>query len=93
MLRRGEIFAALDRVVADILLQDARLPGLDLEDLVADVRADPRWRAVAVVIFSASIDVHELGERLGVPYLEKPFTPREAIRVLDAALAPRAATV
>lgn len=84
----GEILPALAREQPDLLLQDVRMPGLDLERLVFDLRADPRWRRLPVVIFTASMDVDEIGERVqAAGTIEKPFRPRDLLVVLSAALA------
>jgi CheY-like chemotaxis protein len=84
----ADISAALDREQPDVILQDVRMPGLDIEALVLAIRADPRWKRLPIVIFTASMDAHEVRERVeahGV--IDKPFKPEELLRVLRAALA------
>lgn len=77
----------IEREAPDILLQDLRMPGLDLERLVFELRASPRWRTLPIVIFTASMDVDEVVGRIGAAGLvEKPFTPQEIRQVLAAAL-------
>jgi CheY-like chemotaxis protein len=70
----------------DVLLQDVRMPGLDLERLIREIRAVPALNDLPIVLFSASFETLEVGERLGVKtVLEKPFKPRDLARILEAA--------
>ena len=86
--RAQEIREAIAREEPDVVLQDVRMPGLDLEGLVMGLRADPRWRRLPVVLFTASMDADEIAERLGArAVLEKPFKMSELRRVLDEAVA------
>ena len=83
----GHILAAVEREAPDILLQDVRMPGLDLEVLVFELRHHDRWRDLPIVIFTASMNVEEIGERIGAAgLLEKPFRPHELRSVLAQAL-------
>lgn len=80
-----DILHAMELVQPDILLQDVRMPGLDLDKLISTIRGDPRWRHVAIVIFTASMDLDEIAERLGLAtVLEKPFKPQELLDALDS---------
>lgn len=65
------------------LLQDARMPGLDLPELVSSVRAaDP---LVDIVLFSAGMDTQERALALGLDaWLEKPFRVDELLRAVKA---------
>jgi CheY-like chemotaxis protein len=70
-----------------ILLQDVRMPGLDLQALVKEIRADATIAATPVLLFSASMDLDELAERVGAPLsLEKPFRPRELQDAIQSVL-------
>lgn len=69
----------------DILLQDVRMPGLDLPAHLRAVRADPALRGVAVVLCSASVELPDLVRALrpdGV--LEKPFRGDHLLAYLRA---------
>ena len=70
----------------DVVLQDVRMPGLDVEALVRAIRADPEVAHTPVVLFSASMEIFDLEERVrpaGV--LEKPFKPEEAVAAIERA--------
>ncbi|HET6403607.1 MAG TPA: response regulator [Candidatus Thermoplasmatota archaeon] len=83
----GSIRAAIERERPDLVLQDVRMPGLDLESLVLDVRRDARFRALPFVVFTASMDVDGIVERVQASgLLDKPFSPQELRAAIDAAL-------
>lgn len=70
----------------DVLLQDVRMPGLDLERLMKEIRGDASIAGTPVILFSASMDVGDVQARVGATgFLEKPFKPGEVTRaVMDA---------
>lgn len=71
----------------DVLLQDVRMPGLDVQELVKHLRADPVIGKTPVLLFSASMDLDELAERVGaLRSLEKPFRPLQLHEAIQAAL-------
>ncbi len=83
------VLAMLARERPDLLLQDVRMPGLDLAQLVAAIRADPLVRHVPVLLFSASMDLPDIQARVGAAgFLEKPFKPEEVVHAIRRALAP-----
>lgn len=83
----AEVLPLLRREKPDILLQDVRMPGLDLDKLLESVRADPKVAGVPVVLFSASMDLADVQSRVGAAaILEKPFKPHEILGVIDEAL-------
>lgn len=85
--RADDIVTTLERERPDVLLQDLRMPGLDLEKLVQRLRSDPRWKRLPLVIFTASMDAEDIGERVGAfALLDKPFRPSELDEVLSRAL-------
>src|SRR5438876_9311212 len=49
-----------------VILQDVRMPGLDLGALLRTLRADRELSAIPVVVFSASMDMDEIAARLDV---------------------------
>lgn len=78
----SSIHARVAAEAPDLLLQDVRMPGLDLDALLDGLRQDPQTRTVPVLLFSASIDLPVIQERVGAAgYLEKPFRPNQ---ILDA---------
>jgi CheY-like chemotaxis protein len=71
----------------DLLLQDVRMPGLDLDKLVASLRAEPSLKRIPILLFSASMDLGETAVRVGAEgVLDKPFKPNEVLDAVKAAL-------
>lgn len=71
----------------DLLLQDVRMPGLDLHALVGEIRGDPELRHLPVLLFSASMDLADIAARLGAhTHIEKPFKPTELVAAIQGAL-------
>ncbi|HET6405745.1 MAG TPA: response regulator [Candidatus Thermoplasmatota archaeon] len=84
----AEILGSIESAKPDVVLQDIRMPGLDIEELVRTVRADPRWARLPFVLFTASMDAEEVGARVGAALvLDKPFKPHELLRAIEGALA------
>lgn len=82
-----EISSTLEREQPDVILQDVRMPGLDLDRLVRELRADPRWQRLPLVVFTASMEAEDIFQRLGArAVLEKPFKPDELARAVSGAL-------
>jgi two-component system, chemotaxis family, chemotaxis protein CheY len=78
----------------DLILADLNMPAVGGTDLAARLRADPRTRAIPLIIVSAEASAQRIQElsRLGVrQYIHKPFTP-EQIRqtLLEVVAAPHA---
>lgn len=81
------IRAAIDEHEPDVLLQDIRMPGLDLERLVRELRQDARWARLPIVLFTASMEAQEIGERVGAHVvLDKPFRPAQLAAAIEGAL-------
>jgi DNA-binding response OmpR family regulator len=79
---------ALDKMETfspDLVLLDLRLPKLEGMDVLWEMRQNPRWNNVPVVIISVDSSPQTMlqGWRLGVDsYFIKPFDPDELIRVV-----------
>lgn len=72
----------------DLLLQDVRMPGLDLDKLVGAIRADRSLDRMPILLFSASMDLGETAQRVGAEgVLDKPFKPNEVLDAVKSALA------
>ena len=73
----------------DLLLQDVRMPGLDLDRLVGAIRADKQLAKLPILLFSASMDLDEIQQRVGASgILEKPFKPTEIVEAIQVAMTP-----
>jgi len=74
--------------VPDLIFIDLLMPGLDGERTIAQMRADPRLRAVPVVVVSARDmvgDTATLGTHIGV-YSQRPVSIAEGVKRLQALL-------
>lgn len=83
----AEILPMLRRERPDLLLQDVRMPGLDVNTLAKQMRADPLIGTIPILLFSASMEVEEIAQRVGAAsHLEKPFKPHELVSAIEGAL-------
>ena len=79
---------ALDKMEVwspDLVLLDLRLPKLEGMDVLWEMRQNPKWSNIPVVIISVDSSPQTMlqGWRLGVDsYFIKPFDPDELIRVV-----------
>lgn len=84
------LLGALRALRPDVLLQDVRMPGLDLAAHVAAIRADPALRGTAVVLCSATMELDDLARELRADgTLEKPFRGDRLVAYLEAFSAAR----
>ncbi|HVM44365.1 MAG TPA: response regulator [Candidatus Thermoplasmatota archaeon] len=83
----SDILPALRRERPDLLVQDVRMPGLDVQALVQEMRGEPELAKIPVLLFSASMDLDEIAARIGAArHLEKPFKPNELAQAIEGAL-------
>ncbi|MEH1784395.1 MAG: ATP-binding protein [Nostoc sp.] len=84
--------AALDsarRCVPDLILTDVMMPGLDGFGLLQELRADPQTQKVPIILLSARAGEEARVEGLEAgadDYLIKPFSARELLARVEAAL-------
>lgn len=81
----SRILLTIARERPDLILQDVRMPGLDLDRLVLEIRE--KHGRLPIVLFTASMDADELCARVranGV--IEKPFRPDELLSTLEGTL-------
>ena len=79
---------------ADLVLLDVMLPYADGFELLAQLRANPAWAGVPVIILTSRTREHDAVRALGLgadDYLNKPFSPAELIARIRRRLKPRAA--
>lgn len=73
-----EALETLANTDVDVVLLDRRMPGMDGREVLARIKAEPRWRATPVIMISGEqdmpgiIDCIEAGAE---DYLFKPFNP------------------
>jgi CheY-like chemotaxis protein len=71
----------------DLILQDLKMPSIDLPALLKDLKADPKTADIPFVLFSASPDIAEKAAHHDASgYLTKPFREAELLEILDRSL-------
>ncbi|TVP81828.1 MAG: response regulator [Puniceicoccaceae bacterium] len=81
--------AALEDSLPDIVLSDVMMPHLNGLELCRQIKAEPRWSALPVILLSAkaAVDNRVEGLRAGADdYLSKPFSVPELLERLRARL-------
>lgn len=72
----------------DVVLQDVRMPGLDLKAMMVRLRKDHRTRDTPILLCTAGLDAQEVARDVqagGV--VEKPYTPQELRSAIEHVLA------
>jgi DNA-binding response OmpR family regulator len=82
--------AALAEKTPDLVVLDVMLPKLNGFEVCQRIRADPRWRAVKVVMLTARGRETEVAKGMAVgadAYVTKPFSTREVVAQIRQLLA------
>lgn len=93
VLEAGDGLAALAaarRAVPDLVLLDMRMPLLNGLDVCRELRTDPHTADIPIIMVTAhsqSPDIEQAYAAGATDYLVKPFSPRELVRRVEAALA------
>ena len=83
----ADILDAVEREKPAVLLQDLKMPGLNVSGLVAALRSNPATADIPIVFFSANADLPGTAARLDAwGYLSKPFAKQDLARLLREAL-------
>ncbi len=83
----GDILDTVEREKPGLILQDLKMPGLNVAGLVAALRLNPRTAEVPLVFFSAGSDLTTTAARYDAwGYLAKPFGKQELSRLLQQVL-------
>lgn len=83
-----EILPRLRRDKFDVLIQDIRMPGLDILSLVDRVRQDIHLHGLRILLFSASLSLEAISRATGADgMVEKPFQPQELREAVGRAMA------
>ncbi len=78
---------ALDHIAAnpvDLVLLDINMPVMDGEAFLVELRSDPRWRTMNVIVCSSESSLPRIGRfrLLGAGFVHKPFKTEELIAAL-----------
>ena len=83
----------MERRPADLILLDIMLPRRDGYEVCREIRANPDWRSVRIIMLTArgrDLDRRK-GLRLGADdYVVKPFSTREIVERVQELLGPEA---
>ncbi len=83
----ADILATIEREQPGLILQDLKMPGLNIAGLVAALRLNPRTAEIPLVFFSAGGDLATTAARYDAwGYLGKPFGKEELSRLLHQVL-------
>jgi DNA-binding response OmpR family regulator len=84
-----EAFKMMDRWLADLILLDVMLPGMDGLEACRHIKQDEKFKNIPVVMLTAKGEEVDriVGFELGADdYIVKPFSPRELILRIKAVL-------
>jgi CheY-like chemotaxis protein len=84
--RKGEYADARTAPIPDLILLDLKMPRKDGRETLRDLKSDPHWRNIPVVVLTTSTasDDVQACYRLGVnSYIAKPSTYRKLVEVLE----------
>lgn len=77
------ILEAVRRERPDVVLQDVRMPGMDLPAVVHAMKTDASIGEVPIILFSATVVAAQVAEQVGADdSLEKPFLPDRLLALL-----------
>ncbi len=83
----ADILTTVEREQPGLILQDLKMPGLNVAGLVAALRLNPRTAEVPLVFFSAGSDLATTAARYDAwGFLAKPFGKQELSRLLQQIL-------
>jgi CheY-like chemotaxis protein len=83
----NDLNATILKVQPDLILLDVMLPNIDGWDLLMQIRANPDYRHIPVIVCSV-VKEEELAISLGAArFISKPTHPQEFVRALDQVLA------
>ena len=83
----GDILSTVEREQPGLILQDLKMPGLNVAGLVAALRLNPKTAAVPLVFFSAGSDLTTTSARYDAwGYRAKPFGKQELSQLLHQVL-------
>lgn len=83
----ADILASIEREQPGVILQDLKMPGLNVAGLVAALRLNPLTAEIPLIFFSANSDLTTTAARYDAwGFLAKPFGKEEISRLLQQVL-------
>jgi CheY-like chemotaxis protein len=86
LCRRGEYQGAKDLPRPDLILLDLKMPKKDGREALRELKTNPRFRQIPVVVLTTSTDRDDIGfcYDMGVnSYITKPVTFRGLVQLMD----------
>jgi CheY-like chemotaxis protein len=86
LCRRGQYASAQNTPRPDLILLDLKMPKKDGREALAELKSDPRLRAIPIVVLTTSTDREDVAfaYRNGVnSYVTKPVTYRGLVELME----------
>lgn len=84
-----EVLSMLQKTPFDLIVTDLMMPGMDGFQLVAQLRNDPHYKSIPVIVLSAKSLTDEERKKLmlnNVTFLTKPFEPQGLVEKITQML-------
>lgn len=81
-----QALALLATIMVDVIITDLNMPVMDGVTLIRALRADPKWRAVPILMLTTETDSTKKldGRSAGATgWLVKPFNPEKLVEVVN----------
>ena len=81
-----QALALLATITVDVIITDLNMPVMDGVTLIRALRADPKWRAVPILMLTTETDSTKKsdGRSAGATgWLVKPFNPEKLVEVVN----------
>jgi CheY-like chemotaxis protein len=74
----------------DLIILDKEMPGMNGEEVVRNVRRDPEFKQIPIIMISADVEnIAECAKACGIEhYLTKPCEPEELLEMIQLKLPP-----
>lgn len=84
-----QVLPMLQKTPFDLIVTDLMMPGLDGFQLVEQLRGDPKYKSIPVIVLSAKVLSNEERKKLmlnNVTFLTKPFEPQGLVEKITQML-------
>jgi two-component system chemotaxis response regulator CheY len=82
----AKALAALQQAPVDVVITDLNMPNMDGVSLIRALRADPKWRALPILMLTTESDATKKAEGRSAGatgWLVKPFDPAKLVDVVQ----------
>jgi two-component system chemotaxis response regulator CheY len=80
-----EGLSVLEENSIDLALVDINMPVMNGEDMIATLRANPKWESLPVIVISTEGSQTRIEQfhRYGAKFVHKPFTPESVFKTIE----------